>query len=75
MNIFDAAREAFPEGKGIRQECFPDTAVVVDPERAYCGILTDDGVLFEGWNPTPEELMADDWIVTERTEIKRTERP
>ena len=75
MNIFEAAKEAFPKGMGIKQECFPEAMIIDDPERAYCGVLSDDGVLYEGWNPTVEELMADDWFVTERTEIRRTERP
>jgi len=75
MNIFEAASRAFPNGDGMERDSVPGAMVVEDPQAGYCGILTRDGILYEGWNPTPEELLAEDWQVKERIAIRRRVRP
>lgn len=75
MNIFEAAWEAFPQGKGIGLPCIPDITIQDDDEVEYLVAVTDEGVAHVGWNPTAQELTDEDWITKERIEIKSRVHP
>lgn len=75
MNIMDAARGAFPQGKGIGHPLFPGVTIQEDEASGFLVAVTDDGEAHGGWNPTAEQLMDEGWAIKERTTIKRRGYP
>lgn len=68
MKVYEAAEEAVKNGKAIRRGDMPDVMVPTNTYDACVGFF--EFSRFRRWNPTPEDLAADDWEVVE---LKRSE--
>lgn len=75
MNIFEAAREAFPNQKAIAMTDFPDVVIQDDAESCFLVTVDEEGTAFVGWNPTAQQLAEGEWMVREQIEIKRRVYP
>ena len=73
MNIYDAVKKALPENKYIRRKSVNsgmlESKVLIKPTNSYdcCVILIigdNEKRQSRFWNPTADDLMADDWEVT-----------
>lgn len=66
MNLHEAAHKAFPIEKGItRRDAFSDISVIRISDGEPCALRLEAGEIVPGWQPTPEDLLANDWEVTE----------
>lgn len=65
MFIHEAVKEALGRGKSIRRkewEAFEGWIMLTEPVMAYIKRKQKDRHF---WDPTPKDLMADDWEVVE----------
>ena len=68
MNIFEAVTIAVREGKYITTPEFAETAKIKPTnEKGNCILMGADGSRPSkyGWQPTANDLMREDWIITE----------
>ena len=64
MYLHEAADIAYKRTLGIRRESFPEgIRIVPTNDTACCIVLTGSGLIAPRWNPTAEDLTADDWII------------
>jgi len=68
MNIIKAVKKARSTQKGItRLEWMPEATILIPTNTISCFILVpfaDVHVLGRRWNPSAEDILAKDWIVT-----------
>lgn len=69
MNIQNATREALRNNKYIRRKSTGNSGARIKPTNTYdCClliVLEKDNQQGRCWNPTADDLMANDWIITE----------
>lgn len=78
MFIHEAVGEAMKYPAVIKRAEFQDRCfLLVVPNGRYCLYLGTDGIATPvyGWEPTAEDLIADDWIVTKVEGIEWPEMP
>lgn len=67
MNIQDATKKALEENKYIRRKSTKHSTTRIKPTNSYdCCLLVVHGKDRQQgrcWNPTADDLMADDWII------------
>lgn len=72
MNIYQATKEAMAKGMSITRPWNGDAIIVTPTNGPECCLLelsSRRGEKLPGrcWNPKADDLMADDWELTERT--------
>ena len=64
MHIHDAVTLAYRDHLSMRRKTFPEGLHIFPTNGdACCIILSDGGRIAPRWNPTADDLTADDWIV------------
>lgn len=67
MNIQDATKKALEENKYIRRESANHSMTRIKPTNSYdcCLVVVNGKNRQQGrcWNPTADDLMADDWVI------------
>ena len=66
MNIYEAAREAVAIGGYITRPKQRENIKLTNTDEKCIGIIGNDGLVGVRWQPTEEELLADDWRVINR---------
>lgn len=65
MYIHEVVDIAYKRTSYIRRRSFPEgIRIIPTNDEACCIVLTESGLIAPRWNPTAEDLTADDWIVT-----------
>lgn len=66
MNIQAAATLAVDKGAAIYRDSFPNGVLVQPTQARSClTLINHAGVATPNWQPTLNDLLADDWRVTE----------
>lgn len=68
MKIYEAVPKASELGKGIVRECYLKQIHAILPTNSYngcIGMIKSSTSELRRWNPSSEDLMADDWLVVD----------
>lgn len=71
MVISEAIKRAIKKGQGIaRKSDGPRPPIFIPTNTDGCVlVLVDHNHIYQRWNPTLDDLSADDWYVTKQTEL------
>lgn len=66
MDIVSAVKQALEQECGMTRMSMLDAVIIPIHEKTpfYVYVEKNNGSRIPNWNPTPEELMADDWEIT-----------
>lgn len=64
MTIAEAAKAAFPEGKGIVRACWEFDLDIIRGADGTCACRLKEGGIVPAWQPFAEDILADDWEIT-----------